>query len=323
MAFITPSVRAATWAEIRPDAACPAATRVTALIVEDTTEVGTHADAAFWDSTAANAPPDTARPCRASRFASIALALASRLATVPSGQPSCRAASLAVLPSRSHRTMTADTCPAGGSTPGRAGVAGRARGLVPPRLVRACPSPAFPAPSAWPWSPWPSAPSGGPRRTASCRPSLGDDRRRLADEDEEGGLEGVLGVVVVAEDAAADAPDHRAVPPHQGFQGRWLSAADEALQQLPIGQVRPFRQQGAAKVLDDLAHRLVAIRLLVRVSAPSTVGITRSSWFYPGFSLDRAGRAGRRRNRDRRASGSWSGRWVRPLAPQPRPYVVV
>jgi hypothetical protein len=46
------------------------------------------------------------------------------------------------------------------------------------------------------------------------------------------------------------------VPPHERFQGRRLAAADEALQELSLGQVRPFRQQGAAKVLDDLAHRL-------------------------------------------------------------------
>jgi len=38
---------------------------------------------------------------------------------------------------------------------------------------------------------------------------------RPADEDEKGRLKSVLGVVMVAEDPAADAPDHRAVPPHQ------------------------------------------------------------------------------------------------------------
>jgi hypothetical protein len=36
-----------------------------------------------------------------------------------------------------------------------------------------------------------------------------------------------------------DAPDHRAVPPHQRFEGRSLSAAHEALQQLSIGQDYP------------------------------------------------------------------------------------
>jgi hypothetical protein len=63
MAFSTPSVRAATLTEISPEAAaCPAANRLAALIVEDTTEVGTPADATFCDSNAANDPPDSRIP---------------------------------------------------------------------------------------------------------------------------------------------------------------------------------------------------------------------------------------------------------------------
>ena len=58
-------------------------------------------------SDAANEAADTARPYRASRLASMALARDSRLDTVPSGTPSCSAASLRVLPSRSQRTRTA------------------------------------------------------------------------------------------------------------------------------------------------------------------------------------------------------------------------
>jgi hypothetical protein len=108
-AFGTPSVRAVTFAEIAPEAAaCPAAYRFAALIVEDSTAVGTPADGTCGGSTAANAPtPDTATPRRVRRFASIVLALANHPATVPSGTPSCRAACVRVLPSRSHRTMTA------------------------------------------------------------------------------------------------------------------------------------------------------------------------------------------------------------------------
>src|SRR5262245_62409407 len=53
MAFITPSVRAATLAEITPGAAaCPAATRVTALIVDATRAGGADADADPADNTA-------------------------------------------------------------------------------------------------------------------------------------------------------------------------------------------------------------------------------------------------------------------------------
>ena len=45
------------------------------------------------------------------------------------------------------------------------------------------------------------------------------DRRGLLDQHEEGGLEGVLDVARVAEDAAADAQHHRAVSRHQDLEG--------------------------------------------------------------------------------------------------------
>ncbi len=43
----------------------------------------------------------------------------------------------------------------------------------------------------------------------------GHDGSRLADEDEEGSLEGVLGVVVVVEDPAAHSPHHRTMALHE------------------------------------------------------------------------------------------------------------
>jgi hypothetical protein len=82
------------------------AIRLAALIVDATRASGADADADPTDKTAATEPPDKTMPRWVSRFASNALALASRLATLPSGMPSCRAASLRVIPSRSHRTMT-------------------------------------------------------------------------------------------------------------------------------------------------------------------------------------------------------------------------
>ena len=50
--------------------------------------IGTVADACDGNNSADNVAPDMARPCRASRLANIPLALAKRLPTVPSGQPS-------------------------------------------------------------------------------------------------------------------------------------------------------------------------------------------------------------------------------------------
>src|SRR5262249_25568077 len=63
------------------------------------------------------------------------------------------------------------------------------------------------------------------------------DRGGLADEDEERGLEGVLRVVDVADDAPADVEHHRAVAAHQGREGRLIAPADEPAQQLPVRQV--------------------------------------------------------------------------------------
>jgi hypothetical protein len=89
MAFTTPSVKAAIWTGITPAAAAfPAALRLAALMVDDTSAVGMHADAGFGTSPTPRDPPDSKTPCLASRFVSIALARASRLATVPSGRPS-------------------------------------------------------------------------------------------------------------------------------------------------------------------------------------------------------------------------------------------
>ena len=68
------------------------------------------------------------------------------------------------------------------------------------------------------------------------------ERPGLAGQDEEDGLEGVLGLVLVAERGAADAPDHRPVPLDQRGEGRLgralISAAGEPLQERSVGQAR-------------------------------------------------------------------------------------
>src|SRR6516165_7631760 len=78
---------------------------------------------------------------------------------------------------------------------------------------------------------------------------------RLADQDEEGGLKRVFGVVVIAQETAAYAPDHRAVPPHEGRKSRPVSAADVVPQQLRIGRPSPIvERHRATEELQNLAH---------------------------------------------------------------------
>src|SRR5262245_56827242 len=105
MVFSTPSVRAATRAETTPVAACPAAHSLAAWIVADTAGTGAPADSAPCDRAAANPPPVPAGACPPRPFPHLALPLVSHPESVPSGTPSCRAASLRVLPSRSHSTI--------------------------------------------------------------------------------------------------------------------------------------------------------------------------------------------------------------------------
>ena len=222
-------------------------TRPTSRAVAANRAAGTWALA--WSvSVTARAPPDRAMPRRASRSASLRRPAARRLATVPSGQPSCRAASLRVSPSRSHRTIGGPVAGrAGGSTSSSSTGCRSVPVVVRRRPVRASPAPAPPAGPASRRSSAPSPPSGGRRRTASCRPPPAArstppcgrgrgtwpgrrPRRR-------GGRE----------EAAADAPDHRAVPVHEGLdRGRVL--ADEGREQVGVGPV-VAREGGAAEVV--------------------------------------------------------------------------
>ena len=61
--------------------------------------------------------------------------------------------------------------------------------------------------------------------------------------------------MVVAENTAAHAPHHWAMPSHKGRKSRLVAAANVVRKQLPIGQARTIPQKDhPAKVLDDLAH---------------------------------------------------------------------
>jgi hypothetical protein len=88
--------------------------------------------------------------------------------------------------------------------------------------------------------PLPPTPFGGHRPALQCRlvgdavqPAADHLSRRngsgLADEDKECGLEGVVGVVVVSQQPAAHAQDHRPMPAHQGFKGRFVPPFDEMI----------------------------------------------------------------------------------------------
>jgi hypothetical protein len=69
------------------------------------------------------------------------------------------------------------------------------------------------------------------------------DGPRLANEDEEGGLEGVFRVGGAGQDAAADAPHHRAVAHQQRLEGGLVLPLDVAPQESGVG--RAFAVAGA------------------------------------------------------------------------------
>ena len=64
----------------------------------------------------------------------------------------------------------------------------------------------------------------------------GADRAGLPGQDQEGGLEGVLDVLLVPQHGAAGRQDHRAVPRHQGLEGRLVAGGGVSGQQLAVTQ---------------------------------------------------------------------------------------
>src|SRR5262249_34965454 len=94
---------------------------------------------------------------------------------------------------------------------------------------------------------------------------LPPDGRGLADEHQKRGLEGVVGVVGIAEDAATHAQDHRPMPADQGRERALVPPRNEALQQLAVAQPAAIAQQkGLTQMLQhaiQLAGRHVALSL--------------------------------------------------------------
>jgi hypothetical protein len=82
------------------------------------------------------------------------------------------------------------------------------------------------------------------------------ERAGLAYEDEKSGLEGITGVVFVAKDSAARAPDQWPVPLNQRGErglGRFAIALRKPLEQLPIGDPseRADLEEGLQAMLND------------------------------------------------------------------------
>jgi hypothetical protein len=75
----------------------------------------------------------------------------------------------------------------------------------------------------------------------------------LASEDEKRGLEGVLGILMIGQDAAAYTPDHRPMPPYKGLEGGFVPLFDEAAEEFPVGRSgRVLLKHNSTKMLDGV-----------------------------------------------------------------------
>ena len=195
------------------------ANRQAARAVEETTPSGRGPSRPGGREPRAAAPG--ANPRRNSRSRSRCRARLSRLLTVPTGQPRCRAACswLALQVAEDDR----DAVTARGAAPAPRG-GRRSRSASPPGSVGLVV--ALAAQASRSCLRRRAAPTGRTRRSGA-RPGGARDRATpdpepaaLADQDEERGLERVLGVVRVAQHAAADPQHHRPVPLDQGRERR-------------------------------------------------------------------------------------------------------
>ena len=61
-------------------------------------------------------------------------------------------------------------------------------------------------------------------------------RSGLAGQEQERGLEGVVGIVGIIQHAATDTQDHRAMPPDECLEGQFVAMEDVSFQQPGVGQ---------------------------------------------------------------------------------------
>src|SRR5262249_49457991 len=93
-----------------------------------------------------------------------------------------------------------------------------------------------------------------------------EDGSGFPGQDEEGGLESVVGVVGVLQHPAAHAEDHRAVTAEQGREGRLVPRGDKAAQQLPVGPA-PARRLEVFEYLPEASRHAVPSPHLIRAWA--------------------------------------------------------
>ena len=76
------------------------------------------------------------------------------------------------------------------------------------------------------------------------------DGSGLADEDEKSSLKRIFGIVLVVQDPATNAHDHRTVPPREGFKSHLIVPLDEPAQQLTVRRVCTVLQKQEPRPYD-------------------------------------------------------------------------
>src|SRR5262249_1715282 len=74
---------------------------------------------------------------------------------------------------------------------------------------------------------------------------------RLAEENQESGLEGVLGIVRMPQHPPADGQHHRSMPPQQRLERRLVALAHQSIEKLAGRQAS---QGSATEALEDTVH---------------------------------------------------------------------
>src|SRR5437762_9878496 len=112
-------------------------------------------------------------------------------------------------------------------------------------------------------------------------------RTCLPSERQQGRLKSVLGVVHVAQHPAADAPNHRPVPPDEQLEGGLITLCHESLQQVRVASAVARRANDSAQMADGLCKRMSHLSCLLGDCFYCYRG--RSPWL--GFPGKRAARA--------------------------------